>query len=243
MLRIAVFGAKGRMGSQVVAAVEAATDMELVAQIDAGDDRSAALLADVAVDFTLPATVMGNIEWCVTHGIAMVVGTTGFDEQRYAEVRTLLAATPGARLLIASNFSVAAVLMMRFAAAAAPYFESVEVVELHHPRKLDAPSGTAVSTAKAVAATRAAAGAAAMPDATATELAGARGAAVAGVRVHSVRLSGLFAHQEVLLSNPGELLTIRDDSFDRSCYLPGILLAVRRVLELPGLTLGIDALL
>ncbi|MDR2620816.1 MAG: 4-hydroxy-tetrahydrodipicolinate reductase [Propionibacteriaceae bacterium] len=243
MLKVAVFGAKGRMGARIVAAVQAAPDLELHAAIDAGDPIEAALGADVAIDFTVPAVVMEHIEWCIASGIACVVGTTGFDEQRYEQVRSWVSATPGAHVLIASNFSVAAVLMIRFAALAAPYFESVEIVELHHPAKLDAPSGTAITTAKAISAARAAAECAPMPDATATQLAGARGASVADTQVHSIRLSGLFAHQEVLLGNPGELLTIRDDSFDRSSYLPGILLAVRQIQTLPGLTLGIDSLL
>jgi 4-hydroxy-tetrahydrodipicolinate reductase len=231
------------MGSQVVAAIEAAPDLELHVAIDAADPIEAASGADVAVDFTVPTVVMGHIEWCVRQGIAVVVGTTGFDEKRYEQVRGWVESASGARVLIASNFSVAAVLMMRFAAQAAPYFESVEVIELHHPRKLDAPSGTAVTTAKAIAAARAAAATPVMPDATATQLEGARGATVDGVRVHSVRLQGLFAHQEVVFGNPGEMLTIRDDGFDRASYLPGVLLAVRRVLELPGFTLGIDTLL
>jgi 4-hydroxy-tetrahydrodipicolinate reductase len=243
MLKVAVFGAQGRMGSQVIAAVTAAPDLELYAAIDADDPIELAVGADIAVDFTLPSVVMGHIQWCVERGIAIVVGTTGFDEAKYAQVQSWVDASLDARVLIASNFSVAAVLMMRFAAQAAPYFESVEVVELHHPRKLDAPSGTAVTTAKAITAARDAANTDPMPDATATELDGARGTTVGDVHVHSVRLAGLFAHQEVLLGNPGELLTIRDDSFDRSSYMPGVLLAVRRVQALPGLTLGIDSLL
>lgn len=243
MIKVAVFGSKGRMGQYVMAAVTAAQDMDLVAAVDAGEDRSAVARADVVVDFTTPDAVMDNITWCVEHGIDMVVGTTGFTDERLAIVRQQVDAHPGVNVLIASNFSIAAVLMMHFAAKAAPFFESVEVIELHHPRKVDAPSGTAATTAGRIAAARAAAGSAEMPDATATQLDGARGAVVDGVHVHSVRLQGLFAHQEVVLGNPGEMLTIRDDSFDRISYMPGILTAVRAVGSRPGLTIGIDDLL
>jgi 4-hydroxy-tetrahydrodipicolinate reductase len=243
MIRVAVFGARGRMGVEVCRAVEAAEDMELVAALDAGDGREAALTADVAVDFTHPDAVMGNIEWCVAHGIHAVVGTTGFTPERVDEVRGWLAAAPRVGAVIASNFSVGAVLMMRFARVAAPYFDSVEIVELHHPRKADAPSGTARTTANAVAEARREAGCPPMPDATTTALDGARGAVVDGVHIHSVRLQGLVAHQEVLLGTAGETLTIRDDSYDRAAYMPGVLKAVRAVGSRPGLTLGIDDLL
>lgn len=243
MIRVAVFGARGRMGVEVCRAVEAAEDMELVAALDAGDGREAALTADVAVDFTHPDAVMGNIEWCVAHGIHAVVGTTGFTPERVDEVRGWLAAAPRVGAVIASNFSVGAVLMMRFARVAAPYFDSVEIVELHHPRKADAPSGTARTTANAVAEARREAGCPPMPDATTTALDGARGAVVDGVHIHSVRLQGLVAHQEVLLGTAGETLAIRDDSYDRAAYMPGVLKAVRAVGSRPGLTLGIDDLL
>lgn len=242
-MRVGVFGAAGRMGQQVVAAVDGAEDLELVAAIDAGDDRAPAAEADVVVDFTVPDAVMGNIAWALDHGVHIVVGTTGFDDAKLAQVRDWVAAKPGANVLIASNFSIAANLMMAFAAKAAPFFESVEVVELHHPRKVDAPSGTAATTARQIAQARAAAGAAPMPDATTQALDGARGAVVDGVHIHSVRLQGLFAHQEVVLGNPGEMLTIRDDSFDRASYMPGVLAAVRKVGDLAGLTLGIDQIL
>lgn len=242
-MKVAVFGAQGRMGQEICAAVEAAPDMELVARIDAGDDRGLASGADVAIDFTHPDVVMDNIAWCIEHGIHVVVGTTGMTDERYEQVRTWLAASPGVNALIASNFSIAAVLLMAFAAKAAPFFESAEIIELHHPRKVDAPSGTAVTTARKMAEARAAAGSAPMPDATTMDPDGARGAEIDGIHVHSVRLSGLFAHQEVVLGNPGEMLTIRDDGFQRSAYMPGILAGVRAVIDRPGLTIGIEEIL
>lgn len=242
MIKVAVFGAKGRMGSRICQAVNEADGLELVAALDAGDDRQAGLTADVAIDFTTPSVVMDNIKWCLEHNIHVVVGTTGFDEAKYDQVRAWLAKSQ-ANALIAANFSIAAVLMMSFAAKAAPFFESVEVIEMHHPRKLDAPSGTAGATAKKIAAARQAANAPAMPDATEIDPDGARGAVIAGVHVHAVRSQGLFAHQEVILGNPGEQLLIRDDSFDRSSYMPGIIAAVRAVQNRPGLTIGIDELL
>ena len=240
--RVAVLGARGRMGSEVVRAVEGADDLELAGAYDLGDalDLSA---ADVAVDFTSPDAVMGNLAACLAAGVHAVVGTTGFDDARLAQLREQLAAAPGVGVLVAPNFGVAAVLMMRFAAQAARFFESVEVVELHHAGKADAPSGTARRTAELVAAARREAGSAPMPDATTSELAGARGADVAGVRVHAVRLAGLVAHQEVLLGGSGESLTLRHDSYDRVSFMPGVLLGVRSVADRPGLTVGLEALL
>ncbi len=239
MTRVAVLGARGRMGSEVVRAVDGADDLELAAAIDTGDalDLSG---ADVAVDFTHPDAVMGNLRACVDAGVHAVVGTTGFDDARLAEVRAMLEGT-SVGVLVAPNFGVAAVLMMQFAASAARFFESVEVVELHHPRKADAPSGTARRTAELVAEARA--GMPAMPDATTSALDGARGADVAGVRVHAVRLAGLVAHQEVLLGGAGESLTIRHDSYDRASFMPGVLLGVRSVADRPGLTVGLEHLL
>ncbi|MDP9403280.1 MAG: 4-hydroxy-tetrahydrodipicolinate reductase [Actinomycetota bacterium] len=239
MTRVAVLGAKGRMGSEVVRAVDGAEDLELAAALDVGDplDLSG---ADVAVDFTHPDAVMGNLRACVDAGVHAVVGTTGFDDVRLAEVRAMLDGTP-VGVLVAPNFGIAAVLMMRFAAQAARFFESVEIVELHHPRKADAPSGTARRTAELVAKARE--GMDAMPDATSTALDGARGADVAGVRVHAVRLAGLVAHQEVLLGGAGESLTIRHDSYDRASFMPGVLLGVRQVTGRPGLTVGLEHLL
>lgn len=242
-MRVAVFGARGRMGAQVCQAVEAAVGLELVAAVDAGDDRSAVEGADVVVDFTVPAVVMDNIAWCVERGIDIVVGTTGFTPERLEQVRALLGDAPRSGVLIAANFSIGAVLMMRFAEQAAAFFESAEIIELHHPDKVDAPSGTARVTAARIAQARATAGLGAIPDATTTDPDGARGAVVDGVHVHGVRLRGLVAHQEVLFGATGETLTIRHDSFDRASFMPGVLLAVRAVGERPGLTVGIDDLL
>ncbi len=239
-----MFGALGRMGSEVVKAVEAAEDTELVAGIDSADERDKVLGADVVVDFTHPDVVMDNLRWLVDHGIHAVVGTSGFDEGKLAEVRGLLDARPGPNVLIAPNFGIAAVLMMNFAAKAAPYFESAEIVELHHPKKADAPSGTAYRTAELIGAARAEAGLAPAPDATTSELPGARGAQVAGVRVHALRITGMIAHQEVVFGTHGETLTIRHDSMNRESFMPGVLLGVRRVASLPDrLTVGLESLL
>jgi 4-hydroxy-tetrahydrodipicolinate reductase len=242
-MRVGVFGAKGRMGEEVCRAVEAAADLELVAAIDAGQDRSPAESADVMVDFTVPSVVMDNLTWCIEHGVHAVVGTTGFTQERLEVLRQQLAAKPGANILVAPNFSIGAVLMMHFSELAARYFESAEIIELHHPNKVDAPSGTAQATATRIAAARAEAGLGAMPDATNTGLDGARGADVSGVHIHGVRLRGLIAHQEVMFGSVGETLTIRHDSLDRVGFMPGVLTAVRAVGTLPGLTVGIDALL
>ena len=245
-VKVVVFGAAGRMGQQVCRAVEAASGLELVARVDADDDPRIAVTAgaQVAVDFTHPGVVMGNLEFCIANGISAVVGTSGFDEERQAEVAALLKDAPEVRVLVAPNFSIGAVLMMRFAALAAPHFENVEIVELHHPDKMDAPSGTAHRTAQLVAEARAAAGSPPMPDATTQSLDGARGALVDAVPVHSVRLRGLVAHQEVLLGGPGEILTLRHDSLDRASFMPGVVLGCRGIASLPpGLTVGLDPLL
>jgi len=243
--RVAVLGAAGRMGGEVCGAVEAADDLELVARLDVDDslDALAGSAAQVVVDFTTPDAVMGNLERCIAAGLHAVVGTTGFDESRLATVRGWLDAAPGVGVLVAPNFSVGAVLMMRFAEQAAAHFESVEIVELHHPDKVDAPSGTARLTAQRVAAARTKSGLPPSPDATAAALEGARGARVDDVTVHSVRLRGLVAHQEVLLGGPGEVLTIRHDSLDRAGFMPGVLLGVRHVAERPGLTVGLESYL
>jgi len=242
-----VLGARGKVGREVVSAVEAAADLELVARVDTGPDDDAleglpATGAEVVVDFTHPDVVMDSLELCVRHGISAVVGTTGFDADRLDRVRGWL---QGSRtgVLVAPNFSIGAVLMMRFAAEAAGFYESVEIVELHHPDKADAPSGTARRTASLVAAARREAGAGPVPDATSTGLDGARGADVEGVRVHAVRARGLVAHQEVILGGAGETLTIRHDSLDRVSFVPGVLLGVRRVRDTPGLTVGLEGLL
>jgi len=234
---VAVLGAKGRMGSEVCRAVEAADDMTLLAGLDVGDDREPLREADVVVDFTTPGAVMDNLEWCISSGLHVVVGTTGFDDKRLDQVRAWLGDAPNVGVLVAPNFGIGAVLMMRFAATAAPYFDSVEIVELHHPNKVDAPSGTARRTAELVALARASKQS---PDATTQEIAGARGADVNGVRVHAVRLAGLVAHQEVLLGGHGETMTIRHDSLSRESFMPGVLLGVRWVRDHAGLTVGIE---
>ncbi|MEZ5097539.1 MAG: 4-hydroxy-tetrahydrodipicolinate reductase [Nocardioides sp.] len=244
-VRVGVLGARGKVGSTVCRAVEAAPDLELVAEVEVGDALESLLDAgaEVVVDFTHPDAVLGNLEFCIGHGIHAVVGTTGFDDARLAQVESWLAAAPRTGVLIAPNFSLGAVLMMRFAALAAPYFTSVEIVELHHPDKADAPSGTSRRTAELVAAARREAGSPSMPDATTTALDGARGASVDGVHVHSVRVRGLVAHQEVLLGSPGETLTLRHDSLDRESFVPGVLAGVRAIAGRPGLTLGLENLL
>jgi 4-hydroxy-tetrahydrodipicolinate reductase len=238
-IKVGVLGAKGRMGAEVCRAVDAAEDMVLVAEVDADESREPLRAADVVVDFTAPSAVMDNLRWCIEAGLSCVVGTTGFDADRVDAVRALVAAQPDVGVIIAPNFGIGAVLMTRFAVQAAPYFDSVEIVELHHAQKVDAPSGTARRTAELVAEARRGPS----PDATTDELDGARGADVEGVRVHSVRLAGLVAHQEVLLGGTGETLTIRHDSLSRESFMPGVLLAVRAVLDRPGLTVGIDDLL
>ncbi|MEV1239652.1 4-hydroxy-tetrahydrodipicolinate reductase [Nonomuraea sp. NPDC050022] len=243
MIKVGVLGARGRVGVEVCKAVEAAPDLELVAALDKDDAIEGLQGAEVVVDFTHPDVVMGNLEWAIAHGIHPVVGTTGFGAERLDTVRGWLAKFPSTNCLIAPNFGIAAVLMMHFAQMAAKHFDSVEIVELHHPNKADAPSGTARRTAELVAEARAKAGMGPMPDATSAELDGARGADVGGVHVHAVRLSGLIAHQEVLLGGDGEILTIRHDTMSRSSFTPGVLLGVRRVRELPGLTVGLEPLL
>ncbi|GGX80037.1 4-hydroxy-tetrahydrodipicolinate reductase [Streptomyces hiroshimensis] len=241
-LRVAVIGAKGRIGSEAVRAVEAAEDMELVAALGRGDGLEALTEAgaQVAVELTHPDSVMDNLEFCVRNGIHGVVGTTGWTEERLAQLNSWLDASPSTGVLIAPNFSIGAVLTMAFAQQAARFFESVEVVELHHPNKADAPSGTATRTAQLIAAARREAGCPPQPDATTTALEGARGADVDGVPVHAVRLRGLLAHQEVLFGDTGETLTIRHDSLHHSCFMPGILLGARRVAQTPGLTFGLE---
>jgi 4-hydroxy-tetrahydrodipicolinate reductase len=237
VVKVGVLGAKGRMGSEVCRAVDAADDLNLVAAVDAGDDREPLRDADVVVDFTTPAVVLDNIAWCVDAALNVVVGTSGFTPERVEHVRQQLGDRPQTGVLIAPNFGIGAVLMMRFAALAAPHFDSVEIIELHHPNKVDAPSGTARRTAELVAQARAGR---ASPDATTEELDGARGAEVEHVRIHAVRLAGLVAHQEVLLGGHGETLTIRHDSLARESFMPGVLLGVRWVVDHPGLTVGLD---
>jgi len=241
-MRVGVLGARGKVGTEVCRAVEAADDMELVAAVDADDaiDELVSAGAEAVVDFTHPDVVMDNLEFCIDHGIHAVVGTTGFDDARLGRLRTWLADSPATGVLVAPNFSIGAILMMRFAAEAAPFYESVEIVELHHPDKADAPSGTATRTAQLVAAARREAGLGAVPDATSTELPGARGADVEGIRVHGLRIRGLVAHQEVVLGGLGETLTIRHDSLDRVSFTPGVLLGLREIGSHPGLTVGLE---
>lgn len=242
-MRVAVLGAKGKVGATMVAAVQDAPDLELSAGVDAGDALTTLTDSntEVVIDFTHPDVVMDNLKFLIDNGIHAVVGTTGFTDERIAQVRAWLDANPGVSVLIAPNFAIGAVLSMHFAKQAARHFESVEVIELHHPHKADAPSGTAVRTAKLIAEARK--GLPPNPDATSTGLEGARGADVDGIPVHSVRLAGLIAHQEVLFGTTGETLTIRHDSLDRTSFVPGVLLGVRKVAERPGLTIGIEPLL
>ena len=242
MIKVGVLGARGRMGSEVVKAVTESKDCELVASLDQGDSLEALVTAgaQVVVDFTTPDVVMGNLEFLIKNNIHAVVGTTGFSDDRLALLNTWLAANPKAGVLIAPNFAIGAVLMMEFAEKAAKFFESAEIIELHHPNKVDAPSGTAARTASLISDARKKANLPAMPDATTTSLDGARGAAVGDVPVHSVRLRGLIAHQEVLFGGLGETLTIRHDSLDRAGFMPGVLLGVRQVSSHPGLTVGLE---
>jgi 4-hydroxy-tetrahydrodipicolinate reductase len=236
------------MGSSVVQAVNAADDMTLshtidheqdLAQIDSGN-------TDIAVEFTVPTSSLGNVLTLVGQGVDVVVGTTGWDESKLEQVRHALAEAPrdGQAVFIAPNFAISAVLADHFAAQAARYFESVEVLEMHHPDKVDAPSGTAVHTAQAIAAARREAGLGPMPDGTLSD-GGSRGQVIDGVHVHAVRLRGLNAHEEILLGNAGEQLVIRADSFDRGSFMQGVLLAVRALVSggYPGLNVGLDTFL
>ena len=240
---VAVIGAAGRMGAAVCAAVEASDDLELVGRFDAGDELGDLAGAQVAVEFSVPSASPANVAHCVSAGVHVVVGTTGWDDGRLGALSSQLDGAPGVGVLVAPNFAIGAVLLMRFAEQAARFYESVEIVELHHPDKVDAPSGTAVRTASLVSAARDRAGLGAQPDATSSEVPGARGAQVDGIRVHSVRLRGLVAHEEVLLGNVGEQLTLRHDSYDRASFVPGVLAAVRAVPSRPGLTVGLEHVL
>ncbi|CAB4841214.1 unannotated protein [freshwater metagenome] len=242
MINVAVLGAKGRMGAEVVKAVNSDPGMSLIAALDLGDSLNQLLGSGthVVIDFTTPDSVMANLDFLINNGINVVVGTTGFDDKKLAIIDGLCTANPSVGVLIAPNFAIGAVLMMEFAAKAARYFESAEIIELHHPEKVDAPSGTAARTAQLMSDARKAAGLKAMPDATTTALDGARGSKVGDVPIHSVRARGLVAHQEVILGGLGETLTIRHDSLDRAGFMPGVLLGVRSVIKHPGLTHGLD---
>jgi 4-hydroxy-tetrahydrodipicolinate reductase len=241
-MKVAVLGAKGRMGTEAVTAISDAKDLQLVAQLDLGDslDQLVTSGAQVVVDFTHPDAVMKNLEFAITNGISVVVGTTGFDDAKLAKLKTLLAANPKVGALIAPNFALGAVLMMQFSEVAAKYFESVEIIELHHANKVDAPSGTAVRTAQMITDARKKNNKAKMPDATKDAIAGARGATVGDVPIHSVRSHGYVAHQEVIFGDPGETLSIRHDSINRAGFMPGLLLGVREVVKHPGLTVGLE---
>jgi 4-hydroxy-tetrahydrodipicolinate reductase len=245
VIKVAVCGARGKLGSALVAGFQASGEIDVVAEIDFGDDLSAMVAtgAEVLVDVTSPDAVMGNLEFAIDHGIHAVVGTTGFDDARLGQVRSWLGEEPKSGVLICPNFSIGAILMMQFAAKAAPHFESVEIIELHHPTKADAPSGTSARTAELIAAARLAAGTPAAPDATSVALDGARGASVDGIPVHSLRVRGLVAHQEVILGSVGETLTIRHDSMDRSGFAPGAIAGIKGVRTLRGLTVGLENVL
>ncbi|MEU6858600.1 4-hydroxy-tetrahydrodipicolinate reductase [Glycomyces sp. NPDC046736] len=243
MIKVGVLGARGRMGRAACEAVEAADGLELAATVGRDESLDKLVGVDVVVDFTLPDVVMDNLAWCVEHGIHTVVGVSGFDAARLDAARGLLAADPEVGSVIAPNFGIGAVLMMQFAAKAAKHFDSAEIIEAHHPRKVDAPSGTAVHTARLIAAARADADCPPMPDATEVDPQGARGADVEGVRIHAIRSAGYVASQEVRFGGPGERFVIGHDSLDRESFMPGVILAVREVVKRPGLTVGIDDLL
>ena len=242
MINVAVLGAKGRMGAEVVKAVEAELGMSLIAALDLGDslDQLIGSGTHVVVDFTTPDAVMSNLDFLINNGMNVVVGTTGFNDAKLATIKGFCAANPSVGVLIAPNFAIGAVLMMEFATKAAQYFESAEIIELHHPDKVDAPSGTAVRTAQLMSDARKGAGLVAMPDATTTSLDGARGSLVGDIPVHSVRARGLVAHQEVIFGGLGETLTIRHDSIDRAGFMPGVLLGIRKVVSVSGLTHGLE---
>lgn len=244
-IKVGVLGAKGRVGQAVVEAVSAADDLDLVAEVDHGDSLQNLVDsgAEIVVDFTAPAVVMDNLDFCINNGISAVVGTTGFDEERLTQVRQWCGDNPEVSVLIAPNFAISAVLTMSFAKQAARFFDSAEVVEFHHPNKLDAPSGTAIHTAQGIADARREAGLGAQPDATDQSLPGSRGADVDGVPVHAVRMTGMVAHEEVIFGSQGQSLTIRQDSYDRTSFVPGVLLGVREAAKHKGLVVGLDAYL
>lgn len=241
-IKVGVLGAKGRVGQTIVTAVSEAEDLELVAEVNSGDDLNVLVEqgAEVIVDFTTPNAVMGNLEFCINNGISAVVGTTGFDEERLAQVRTWLEGKDNVGVLIAPNFAISAVLTMVFSKQAARFFESAEVIELHHPNKLDAPSGTAIHTAQGIAEARKEAGMDAQPDATEQAMDGSRGASVDGIPVHAVRMSGMVAHEQVIFGTQGQTLTIKQDSYDRNSFAPGVLVGVREINQHPGLVVGLE---
>ena len=252
LIRVGVVGAGGRMGTSVCQAVTADPALELVAAVDPhavgqvrngieihGELRALAdAHAEVVVDFTVAAASRNTVPWLALHGIHAVVGTTGLNEDDLAAFRT---AFSGSNCIVASNYAISAVLMMRFAELAAPYFDTAEIIELHHDAKVDAPSGTAVTTANRMAA----ASSDWAPDPTQHEVyPGARGGVgPAGIHVHAVRMRGMVAHQEVILGAQGQSLTIRQDSYDRDSFMPGVVLACKQIADHPGLTIGLDTFL
>jgi len=241
-MKVAVLGAKGRMGAETVAAIESASDLTLSSALDLGDslDQLIKTGTEVIVDFTHPDSVMKNLEFAITNGIHVVVGTTGFDDKKLSELKNLLSKNTKVGALIAPNFGLGAVLMMQFSQKAAQYFESVEIIELHHANKVDAPSGTAIRTAELITDARKQSKKGAMPDASKTIIPGARGAKVGDVPIHSVRSHGYVAHQEVIFGDAGETLSIRHDSINRAGFMPGVLIGVRNVAKHPGLTVGLE---
>ncbi|ERS52473.1 MULTISPECIES: 4-hydroxy-tetrahydrodipicolinate reductase [Corynebacterium] len=241
-IKVGVLGAQGRVGKAIVEGVNAEDDLELVAEISRGDELQQLVdnHAEVIVDFTQPDSVMGNLEFCIANGIHCVVGTTGFDKERLDQVEQWTRQEGAGNVLIAPNFAISAVMTMVLAKQAAKFFETAEVVEFHHPTKLDAPSGTAIHTAEAIAQARRDAELGEMPDATEKSLEGARGANVDGIPVHAVRTRGMVAHEEVIFGAQGQSLTIRQDSYDRSSFTPGVLVGVREIAQHPGLVVGLD---
>ena len=241
-MKVAVLGAKGRMGAETVAAIESAADLTLSSALDLGDSLDQLIKSgtEVVVDFTHPDSVMKNLEFAINNGIHVVVGTTGFDDKKLSELKNLLSKNSRVGALIAPNFGLGAVLMMQFSQKAAQYFESVEIIELHHANKVDAPSGTAIRTAELITDARKQSKKGAMPDASKTVMPGARGAKVGDVPIHSVRSHVYVAHQEVIFGDAGETLSIRHDSINRAGFMPGVLIGVRNVAKYPGLTIGLE---
>lgn len=241
-INVGVLGASGRVGQVIVEAVTAAADLNLAATVDRDDNLR--ILVDqgvqIVVDFTTPGVVMDNLEFCINNGISCVVGTTGFTEERLDQIKQWCANNPKVGVLIAPNFAISAVLTMQFAKQAARFFDSAEVIEMHHPNKLDAPSGTAIHTAQLIAEARAEAGLGAQPDATEQAWDGARGASVEDIPVHAIRMTGAVAHEVVVFGTQGQSLSIRQDSYDRTSFVPGVLLGVRDVAKHPGLTVGLE---
>lgn len=242
MIKVGVIGAIGRMGSETCRAIEAEDDLDLAARVGSNDSLDGLIEAgvQVAVEFTTPNTVHDNVRFCIDRGIHCVVGATGLTDAQLHELDEF-ADERGVGVFVAPNFALGAVLMMRFAAQAARYYDWAEIIERHHEKKLDAPSGTALRTVEMMG--RARNKPWERPEKDKESLAGARGGDASGVRVHSLRLPGSVAHQEVILGSTGETLTIRHDSLDRSSFMPGVILSIRRVSDLRGVTVGLENLL